>query len=186
MLCTLQKYLSFDKHQQFLPPDHPFHLDIKNFTKGVVVTDHPPAMITGAEIRQQIDGLVANTEGGFEGYGEQHMWTHKLGLTRLPYYDDPLLPHNIDVMHNEKNVAEALWATIMDIPDKSTDNVKARVDLAALCDRPNQEIKPPSGGKTWRRPKADFVLSRAQRKEVLQWIKLLMFLDGYAANLSRG
>jgi hypothetical protein len=73
----------------------------------------------------------------------------------------------------------------MDIPDKSKDNVKARVDLAALCDKPNQEMKP-SGGKTWRRPKAKFILSRAQRKEVLQWIKMLMFPDGYAANLSRG
>jgi hypothetical protein len=104
---------------------------------------------------------VANPEGGFVGYGEQHMWTHKSGLTRLPYYDDLLLPHNIDVMHTEKNVVEALWATIMEIPDKSKDNIKARVDLAELCDRPNQEMKPPSGGKTWRRPKADFVLSRA-------------------------
>jgi hypothetical protein len=89
-------------------------------------------------------------------------------------------------MHTEKNVVETLWATIMDIPNKSKDNVKARVDLAALCDRPHLEMKPPSGGKTWRRPKADFVLSRAQRKEVLQWIKMLMFPDGYAANLSRG
>jgi hypothetical protein len=35
------------------------------------------------------------------------MWTHKLGLTRLPYYDDLLLPHNIDMMHSENNVAEA-------------------------------------------------------------------------------
>jgi hypothetical protein len=78
------------------------------------VTDHPPATMTGAEIRQHLDGLVANPEGGFVGYGEQHMWTHKSGLTRLPYYDDLLLPHNIDVMHIEKNVAEALWATIMD------------------------------------------------------------------------
>jgi hypothetical protein len=89
------------------------------------------------------------------------MWTHKSGLTRLSYYNDLLLPHNIDVMHTKKNVVEALWATIMDIPDKSKDNVKARVDLAVLCDRPNQEMKPPSGGKTWRRHKADFVLSRA-------------------------
>jgi hypothetical protein len=115
-----------------------------------------------------------------------HMWTHKSGLIRLPYYDDLLLPHNIDVMHTEKNVTEALWAIIMDIPDKSKDNVKAIVDLAALCDKPNQEMKPPRGGKTWRRPKADFVLSRAQRKEVLQWIKMLMFPNGYAANLSSG
>jgi hypothetical protein len=150
------------------------------------VTDRPPATMTGAEIRQQIDGLVANPEAGFVGYGEQHMWTHKSGLTRLPYYDDLFLPHKIDVMHTEKNVVEALWATFMDIPDKSKDNVKARVDLTALCDRPNQEMKPPSGGKTWRRRKTDFVLSRAQRKEVLQWIKMLMFPNGYAANLSRG
>jgi hypothetical protein len=35
-----------------------------------------------------------------------------------------------------------------------------RVDLAALCDRPIQEMEMASGGKTWRRPKVDFVLSR--------------------------
>jgi hypothetical protein len=46
------KYSSFDKHQQFLPPDHPFCLNIKNFTKGVVVTDRPPATMTGAKIHQ--------------------------------------------------------------------------------------------------------------------------------------
>jgi hypothetical protein len=38
-------------------------------------------------------------------------------------------------MHTEKNVVEALWATIMDIPDKSKDNVKARVDLAYVIDQ---------------------------------------------------
>ena len=90
---------------------------------------------------------MVNLEGSFVGYGEQHMWTHKTGLTRLPYFDDLLLPHNIDVMHTKKNVAEALWATLMDTK-KSKDNPKARVDLAMLCDRPNQEMQPPSCGKT--------------------------------------
>ena len=33
------KFSSFDKHRQFLPLDHAFRRDIKNFTKGVVVTD---------------------------------------------------------------------------------------------------------------------------------------------------
>jgi hypothetical protein len=105
--------------------------------------------------------------------------------TWLPYYDDLLLPHNIDVMHTEKNVAEAIWGTIMNIPDKSKDNVKARVYLAMLCDRPNQEMKSPSSGMLWRRPKADFVLSKAHKREVLEWIKMLMIPDGYATNLSR-
>jgi hypothetical protein len=166
--------------------DHPFRQDIKNFTKGVIETNPPPHMMTGAEVHAQIDALVANEGGGFVGYGEQHMWTHKSGLTRLPYFNDLLLPHTIDVMHTEKNVAEALWATLMDIPDKSKDNPKARVDLAALCDRPNQHMRPPRGGKKWIRPKADFVLSRDQRRKVLEWIQRLMFPDGYAANLRRG
>ena len=120
------------------------------------------------------------------GYGEEHMWTHKSGLTRLPYFDDLLLPHNIDVMHTEKNIAEALWATLMNT-EKSKDNVKARVDLATLCDRKKQEMQPPSGrNKKWKKPKVDFVLKIDARREVLQWIKNLMFPDGYAANLSRG
>jgi hypothetical protein len=143
-------------------------------------------MMTSAEVHAQIDALVANQEGdGFMGYGEQHMWTHKSGLMRLPYFDDLLMPHYIDVMHTKKNVAEALWGTIMETK-KSKDNPKARVDLAELCDRPNQEMRPPRGGKPWKRPKADFILTPKQRKEVLEWIKTLMFPDGYAANLRRG
>ena len=32
-------------------------------------------MMTGADIRAQLDGLVINAEGGgFVGYGEQHAW----------------------------------------------------------------------------------------------------------------
>jgi hypothetical protein len=34
------------------------------------VIDRPPAMMTGAEVRQLIDGIVVNLEGGFVGYGE--------------------------------------------------------------------------------------------------------------------
>ena len=73
---------------------------------------------------------------------------------------DLLLPHNIDMMHSEKNVDEALFGTIMDISDKTKDNVKARVDQATLCDRPKLEMRPPRSGKAWRKPKADFVLMR--------------------------
>ena len=77
-------------------------------------------MMTGADIRAQLDGLVINAEGGgFVGYGEQHAQVQKSGLWRRPYIDDLLLPHNIDMMHSEKNVGEALFGTIMDISDKT-------------------------------------------------------------------
>jgi hypothetical protein len=47
-------------------------------------------------------------------------------------------------------------------------------------------MQPPRGGKTWKRPKADFVLTSKQRREVLDWIQTLMFPNRYAANLRRG
>ena len=47
-------------------------------------------------------------------------------------------------------------------------------------------MQPPSGRKKkWKKPKVDFVLKIDARREVLEWIKNLMFPDGYAANLSR-
>jgi hypothetical protein len=181
------KYSSFGKHRQFLPDDHPFRLDTKNFTKGVVVRDPPPHMMTGVKIQAEVDSLVLK-EGQcrFEGYGVEHAWSQKAGLWRLPYMKDLLLPDNIDVMHTEKNIAEALWATMMDIKEKSKDNVKDRLDLEMLCDRPKQVIPKAVPGKTWNRPKADFTLTRVQRKELLEWMQKLMFPDGYAVNLRRG
>jgi hypothetical protein len=97
------KFSSFDQHHQFLPLDHPFRRDVKNFRKGVQVTDPAPQMMTGAEVRAEIEALKDDKEkGGFIGYGEEHQWTHKSGLTRLHYFNDLLLPHDIDVMHTEK------------------------------------------------------------------------------------
>ena len=80
------------------------------------------------------------------GYGEEHSWTQISGLWRLPYIND-LLSHNIDVMHTEKNWGEALFGTIMDIPDQTKGNLKARVDLETLCDRPRYEMKTPRPGR---------------------------------------
>ena len=134
--------------------------------KGVVVIDPAPQIMTGSTVHEQIDGLVVNDQGDrFLGYGAQHAWTHRSCLWNLPYFDDLLLSHNIDVMHTKKNVAKAIFGTIMDIPDKTKDNVKARVDQARLCNRPKLDMALPRGGKSWRKPKADFVLTRAQRRE---------------------
>jgi hypothetical protein len=81
-------------------------------------------MMTGVEAQAQVDALVLKEgEHRFVGYGVQHAWTQKSDLWRLPYMKNLHLPHNIDVMHTEKNVVEALWGTIMDIPEKSKDNV---------------------------------------------------------------
>ncbi|KAK1651012.1 hypothetical protein QYE76_068817 [Lolium multiflorum] len=122
----------------------------------------------------------------FEGYGVTHNWTHEAALTKLEYYKDLELPHNIDVMHTVKNVAESVFHTCLNIPGKSKDNVKARVDIEILCDREKLHMKRPIGRqKNWFKPHANFCLDSIQKKEAFRWLKyVVMFPDGYCSNMS--
>jgi hypothetical protein len=182
------KYSCFDEHRKFLETNHKYRSDTKNFKKGVVVHTPRPHLPTGKDTKAELEALVPNTDGkGFVGYGETHQWTHIPCLWKLPYFEDLELPHNIDVMHTEKNISEALWSTIMDT-EKSKDNIKARIDQQEWCDRPNLDPQPPGvKGPRWTKRKAPFCPSRTERREIFQWIvDCLFFPDGYAANWMRG
>ncbi|XP_040381108.1 uncharacterized protein LOC107304359 [Oryza brachyantha] len=103
----------------------------------------------------------------------------------LPYFHKLLLPHNIDVMHNEKNVAEAIWNTCFNIPNNSKDNVKARQDILDICNRPSLHLELKGNGK-WHKPRATFCIDRNDKKIILKWFQDLKFPNGYAANIRRG
>jgi hypothetical protein len=71
------------------------------------VRNGPPRRQTGQEIVEELNSLKISDDGEeFEGYGKEHNWTHKCGLWELPYSKTFILMHNIDVMHQERNVAE--------------------------------------------------------------------------------
>lgn len=122
--------------------------------------------------------------GDTESYGRLHNWTHFLCFRQLPYFPKLLLPHNIDVMHNEKNMGEAVWNTCFDT-DKTKDNVKARLDLAMICNRPSLHLVQKSNGK-WDRPRAPFCIAKNDKATILHWFQDLKFPDAYASNLRRG
>jgi hypothetical protein len=118
----------FDCHRCFLPLDHEFRLDSDTFKKGTIVLEGPPGRISDAEIAEMVDNLVLNKEGnGFVGYGNDHNWTHKCALWELPYTKALILMHNIDVMHQERNVGESILSTCMSFADKTKDNHKTRI-----------------------------------------------------------
>jgi hypothetical protein len=50
---------------------------------------------------EMLDDLKESENGVYEGYGENHIWTHKICLQKLPYAKALILPHNIDLMHQE-------------------------------------------------------------------------------------
>jgi hypothetical protein len=62
----------------------------------------------------------------FEGYRETHNWTHKCALWEFPYMLELILMHNIDVMHQERNMGESIISACMGFPSKTKDNRKAR------------------------------------------------------------
>ncbi|KAK1603116.1 hypothetical protein QYE76_059160 [Lolium multiflorum] len=86
------------------------------------------------------------------------------------------------------NVAESVFHTCLNIPGKSKDNVKARVDVEILCDREKLHMKRPIGRqKNWFKPHANFCLDSIQKKEAFRWLKyVVMFPDGYCLNMSKG
>jgi hypothetical protein len=47
----------------------------------------------------------------------------------LPYWHTLLELHNIDIIHNEKDVFENVFNTVMDVKRKIKDNLKARRDV---------------------------------------------------------
>jgi hypothetical protein len=58
-------------------------------------------------------------------------------LWELSYAQALILMHNIDVMYHERNVAESIVSTCMDIMGKIKDNFKARRDIAHVCNHPS-------------------------------------------------
>ena len=89
--------------------------------------------------------------------------------------------HNIDVMHVEKNVSDALLSILMH-SGKSKDGLKARKDLEDMGIRSNlhTEVR---GKKTYL-PPAAYWLSKEEKKKFCRRLSNFKGPDGYSANIS--
>jgi hypothetical protein len=131
---------------------------------------------------KMLDDLKELENGGFKAYGKRHNWTHKSCLWKLPYAKALILPHNIDLMYQKRNIAESIISMCFDITSFSKDNINTRKDLAALCNCPSLEAKKNAKGNL-KRPHAPYCLEPAKRKEILRWLKKLKFPGRYTSNI---
>ncbi|XP_020880754.1 uncharacterized protein LOC110228285 [Arabidopsis lyrata subsp. lyrata] len=84
-------------------------------------------------------------------------------------------------MHIEKNFFDNIINTILDVLGKTKDNLKSRLDLPDICERP--ELYVMDNGKG---PIPIFRLDAKGKKALFDWIiNSVKFPDGYASNLSR-
>jgi hypothetical protein len=174
--------LVFYYHRIFLPLSHEFRGDKESFQKGKSVRKGPPKRKLIADIMKMFGELKESHNGRFECYGEKHNWTHKSCLWELPYVKSLILPHNIDLMHQERNVTENIISMCFDVTGFLKDNINVRKDLAALCNCPSLEPKINTKGNL-KRPQTPYCLKLAERKKILRWLKKLKFLDCYASNI---
>jgi hypothetical protein len=70
--------------------------------------------------------------------------------------------HNLDVMHIDKNICESLIATILNIPRKTKDTIKARLDLKDLGIK--KELQFRETGDSCQMPDARYTLPKEQKK----------------------
>nr|XP_016499612.1 PREDICTED: uncharacterized protein LOC107818152 [Nicotiana tabacum] len=93
------------------------------------------------------------------GYGVTHNWTKQSIFWELPYWKHYLLRYNLYVMHIEKNFFDNLFNTVMDVNNKTKDNLKAKMDLKEYCRRSelyltylnNKIQKPKTTNSLWMR-----------------------------------
>ncbi len=90
--------------------------------------------------------------------------------------------HFIDVMHVEKNIFDSLSGTLINVPGRTKDGIKARLDLVSMGLR--CELGPVKKNK--RRtylPPAAHTLSRKDKKVFCKFLDGVKVPEGYSSNI---
>ncbi|WZY99752.1 hypothetical protein YC2023_072081 [Brassica napus] len=112
---------------------------------------------------------------------DQWRWKKRSIFFDLPYWKDLPVRHNIDVMHVEKNLSDALLSTLMQSA-KSKDGLKARQDLEDIGIRKNLHTQ--VRGKRFYLPPATYWLSKEEKKIFCQRLSAFRGPDGYCGNIA--
>ena len=99
----------------------------------------------------------------------------------LEYWPFLLVRHNLDVMHIEKNVCDSLIGTLLNIPGKTKDGIKARQDFQALGIR--DELTPKPDGRRIYLPPAAYTLTKDEKMEICKCLFNIKVPEGYSSNI---
>ncbi|XP_074560566.1 uncharacterized protein LOC141816719 [Curcuma longa] len=184
----LRSKICYTCHRRFLNVHHPWRKN--KYFNGKVEQERPPQQFSGYDILAQLDALPQVTFSKHPTLSKKRQrssddtnWVKKSIFFELEYWPDLKLRHNLDVMHIEKNICDALIGTLLNIDGKSKDTLKARLDLQDMGIRSELHLK--KVGDKFSKPYASYTLTLEERREFCQFLKSVKFPDGYAANISK-
>ena len=108
------------------------------------------------------------------------LWHKKSIFFELEYWKKLLVRHQLDVMHIEKNVCESVYGTLLNLPNKTKDGIKARQDLEAMGIKPELQTQP-RGKRTWL-PPACYTMNTVEKRLFYETLSNIKVPDGYCSN----
>jgi len=141
----LRNKICYIGHRRFLPSDHVWRT--KKFFDGQTEEREQPEEFTMDELNEQLVRVSHVKPGNHPNnkkrkrQEEGQCWKRRSSLWDLPYWSKLKLRHNLDVIHIEKNICEAILGTFLDIAGKSKDSISARLDLEDMGIRKNLHLK---------------------------------------------
>ncbi|XP_016206569.1 uncharacterized protein LOC107646941 [Arachis ipaensis] len=116
-------------HQTFLPMNHSWRHNKRSFNVKTELRS-PPQLLEGTtvfDILQEIDNSFEKKQKRSKnGVSNWKKWSI---FFELPYWKNNMFRHNCIVMHIEKNIANSIIRTLLDIPRKTKGHTDARLDL---------------------------------------------------------
>ncbi|XP_060965558.1 uncharacterized protein LOC115700084 [Cannabis sativa] len=195
---TCSRYLTHSRkicymgHRKFLPPEHVFRTWKKAFD-GKQEFEMPPPPLSGRQLVEKLNKIQFNLgkrkskskkrKGGKGVTNEpQGPWKKKSIFFELEYWEHLVLRHNLDVMHIEKNVSDSLINTLFNIPGRSKDGIKSRLDLKEMGIRGN--LHPEIIGKRTFLPPACYALTKEEKRSFCTSLSHVKVPEGYSSNIS--
>ena len=160
---------------------------------GHVDTRSTPITVSKREIMLQMDTVINHVFGkktvnlpNKRKRSEEALtvWKKRNIFFTLPYLEDHVLHHNLEVMHIEKNVVDNIIDTLLNLDGKTNDNLKARQDLKDMGIRSELHLEKVMNDKT-RMPHACYHMNASENDCFLQVLKDERVPDGYSSNISR-
>ncbi|CAM8944243.1 unnamed protein product [Rhodiola kirilowii] len=155
--CRKMVYMG---HRRFLSRHHPYRQKKATFNDE---TEHgiEPRPASGDEILQKIQNIT-NRFGKPNARIEGTPWKKRSIFFDLPYWHTLDIRHCIDVMHVENNICDSLIGTLLNIPGKTKDGLKARLDMLEMNIR--TKLAPQTEGKRTYLPPSCTTLSKNEKQ----------------------
>nr|GEX71612.1 hypothetical protein [Tanacetum cinerariifolium] len=173
-------------HRRFLKKPNKWKSSLE--FNGETDNRDPPKEFGRDEILAQLDRLPTRVKGKHPSYGgvkirrNVHVelnWTKRSIFYELEYWSFLSLRHNLDIMHIEKNVLEAILNTLL-MNDRSKDTAKARQYLERLGIRSGLWLGQTKNRKCLK-PQAAYSFTPENRKKFCQFIKGVKLPDGFGS-----